>query len=147
MALMIGINIIYFIEEYIIKVKIDIGANFCQVDRIIHEVHEIDVITDGNHIWHGAIPSLINIDNITIKEIIYLLMIRSFHHIVDAIIKNTDDPIVWTRKYFNIASDSWNLFDELIRGINASILISNAAQVIIRLFLEIAINDLISIIK
>jgi len=94
MALMIGINMIYFIEEYIIKVKIDIGANFCQVDRIIHEVHEIDVITDGNHIWHGAIPSLISIDNITIKEIIYLLMIRSFHHIVDAIIKNTDDPIV-----------------------------------------------------
>lgn len=32
------------------------GANFCQVERIRHDSHEIEVITDGYHKWHGAIP-------------------------------------------------------------------------------------------
>ena len=32
------------------------GASFCHVDRIKHEIHEIDVMTDGYHKWHGAIP-------------------------------------------------------------------------------------------
>jgi hypothetical protein len=34
------------------------GANFCQVARIIQVIHDIDVITDGNQKWNGAIPSL-----------------------------------------------------------------------------------------
>lgn len=33
------------------------GASFCHVDKIIQENHEIDVITEGNQKWNGAIPS------------------------------------------------------------------------------------------
>jgi hypothetical protein len=50
------------------------------------------------------------------------------------------------RKYLIIASDSWNLFDDFISGINASILISRAVHVRRRLFLEIAIILLLTII-
>lgn len=45
---------------------ITIGANFCQVDSAKADIQEIDVITDGYHIWHGAIPILIKSDNISI---------------------------------------------------------------------------------
>lgn len=42
--------------------KIVNGANFCHVDRIIADNQEIDIITDGYHKWHGAIPILIRRD-------------------------------------------------------------------------------------
>lgn len=47
-ALMEQINTVN--DEYIdsMNVKILIGAIFCHVDKMKHEVHEIDVITDGN---------------------------------------------------------------------------------------------------
>jgi hypothetical protein len=100
------------LDEFIINVNTHIGANFCHVDRSIHDDQEIDVITDGNHIWHGAMPSLINIE-ITREYIINVLFIlRSYHHIAVDIIKKIDEPIACTRKYLSIASDSWNLFDE-----------------------------------
>lgn len=40
------------INERIIK-----GANFCQVARIIQVNQDIDVITEGNQKWNGAIPN------------------------------------------------------------------------------------------
>jgi len=37
------------IDLYKIIDRIAIGASFCQVDRIRHDIHEIEVITDGYH--------------------------------------------------------------------------------------------------
>lgn len=33
------------------------GASFCHVERIRQLVHDIALITDGYHKWHGAAPS------------------------------------------------------------------------------------------
>jgi hypothetical protein len=48
-ALIAGINISGRSLIYI-NIIIDKGAIFCQVARIEHVIHDIDVITDGNHI-------------------------------------------------------------------------------------------------
>jgi len=53
------------------------------------------------------------------------------------------DPNAWARKYFAIASVSWNLFDELIIGINLIKLISSAAQIISQFVLDIIIIVLV----
>jgi len=67
-ALIIGISIMKVNLMYKNTI-IDNGASFCQVDKIIHDIQDIDDITDGNHIWHGAIPSFISRDTINIVEI------------------------------------------------------------------------------
>ena len=48
------------------------GASFCQVDRIRQDIHEIEVITDGYHKWHGAIPifSRSDINNMALMKFI-----------------------------------------------------------------------------
>jgi hypothetical protein len=48
MALMHGINI-NVVDNLVINIRIDNGASFCHVDRIMQEIHERDAITDGNH--------------------------------------------------------------------------------------------------
>lgn len=63
-------------------------------------------------------------------------------HIADDINSRNLEPRACAKKYFSIASISWNLFDEFIIGMNDSILISRAAHVISQLLLEIAISDL-----
>jgi len=40
------------INDRIIK-----GANFCHDARIEHEIHDREVITEGNQKWKGAIPN------------------------------------------------------------------------------------------
>lgn len=35
----------------------EIGASFCQVDRIRQDAHEIEAITEGYQKWQGALPS------------------------------------------------------------------------------------------
>jgi len=128
--------------DFVMNIMIDRGANFCHVDKIKQEIHDMDAMTDGNHMWHGTIPSF------KIKEIrsryieIFLNGWSLFIHIADDIINNSLEPSAWARKYFSMASDSWNLFDLIIRGINDSILISRAAHVISQLLLEIAIIEL-----
>lgn len=49
------------------------GAIFCHVDRIKQFIHESDVITEGNHMWHGAAPSLRSRD--VIRMIIAVLFL------------------------------------------------------------------------
>jgi len=143
-ALIDGIIIKIDIGILVINIIIPSGANFCQVDRIKHDIHEIDDITDGNHIWHGIIP------NFSISEISNIISMSRFIwldsiHIVDDVIKRILEPNAWARKYFSIASDSWNLFDLISNGMNDNMLISRAAQVISQLLLDRAINDLIII--
>jgi hypothetical protein len=50
-----------------IKAIIIRGASFCHVARIMQANHDIDVITDGNQKWNGAIPNLIIIADISMK--------------------------------------------------------------------------------
>lgn len=51
-------------DLFIINAMMESGASFCQVDKIIAGTHLIDVITDGYHKWHGAIPILMINENI-----------------------------------------------------------------------------------
>lgn len=51
-------SIIYVRELVNVNLMIIKGASFCHVDRISAAIHEIDVITEGYHMWHGAIPIL-----------------------------------------------------------------------------------------
>jgi len=140
-ALIIGMEAASF-DGIKINIKMDIGASFCHVDKIIQDVQEIEVITDGNHMWHGAIPNLISIEITNINIIRGLLIIIS-HQSDDDVIRNIVDPTAWTKKYFSIASVSWNLLDDFSNGMNVNILISRAAHVNIRLFLDTAIKLLI----
>lgn len=88
---------------------------------------------------------MIIIDEISII-IIVSFIIKLFHkHVEDA--NRSLDPRAWAKKYFSMASDSWNLLDILISGINDNILISSAAHVINQLFLDTAINVLIIIVE
>jgi len=40
------------------KDRIISGASFCHVDKINAVNHEIDIITEGYHVWNGAAPIL-----------------------------------------------------------------------------------------
>lgn len=141
MVLIHGINI-NVVDNLVINIRIDNGANFCHVDRIMQEIHERDAITDGNHKWHGTIPSFRRREIININRIKDLLKLI-FLHIAEDIIRRSLDPIAWARKYLSIASDSWNLFELFIIGMKDNILISRAVHVISQLLLEMAIKDLI----
>lgn len=59
------------------------GAIFCHVERIKQFIHDRDVITEGNHKWHGAAPSFSNSDVIR-------MMVARFLSIKALII--IDDP-------------------------------------------------------
>lgn len=39
------------------NLKIISGASFCHVAKIMHEIHDSDVITEGNQKCMGAMPS------------------------------------------------------------------------------------------
>jgi hypothetical protein len=141
MAFIHGI-VVYSGVIFIVNIMMDSGASFCQVDRIIHDSQDSDVITDGNHKWHGTIPSFKVRENRSRAIIIDLLKLI-FDHVADDIIRSNLDLVTWVRKYFNIASDSWNLFELFISGINDIIFISRAIHVSNQLFLEIDIMDLV----
>ena len=44
-------------ELFKIKARITNGASFCHVARIMQDIQDSDVITEGNQKWNGAIPS------------------------------------------------------------------------------------------
>jgi hypothetical protein len=132
------------IDSFIINIRIDKGASFCHVDKIIHEIHDNEDITAGNHIWHGTIPSF-KIREIMSKSVTNNLSFIRLVHKAEDIIKRMLDPNAWAKKYLSMASDSWNLFELFISGIKDNMLISSAAHVINQLLLEMAITDLIII--
>lgn len=79
--------------------------------------HEIDVITEEYHIWHGAIP-IFRIMAITRIEDIKLMGIEDENHDDIEDISISLDPSACIRKYFTAASVSWKLFVDIINGIN-----------------------------
>lgn len=120
------------------------GASFCHVDRIKHDIHEIEDITRGYHMWQGAAPSLIIMDMIKIMCI--GVDVRELHQrdILDRSINL--DPRAWAKKYLMAASTSWFVWDLMIRGINDIRFNSILTHTKIQLDLDIAIKVLISIV-
>lgn len=130
-------------DEVFIRIndKIDNGAIFCHVDSTRAGIHAIEVITEGYHKWHGAIPIFISKENIKMSLILY--EIWWVNHI-DILLKiRSLDPRAWTNRYFTEASVSWKLEVELIIGIKEIIFSSIANQIISQFVLDTAISVLI----
>jgi len=122
------------------------GANFCHVDRIRQEIQEIEVITDGYHRWHGAIP-IFNIRDINKNILIMLIGIEKLNHNAILDISITLDPRAWAKKYLIDASVSWLILDSIINGINDRRLSSIPAHINSQFDLDKTINVLKIIIE
>ena len=125
------------------------GAIFCHVDSKKQFIHDRDVITDGNHRWHGAAPNFSSRDVIKIMAAI-LLFISALINMDDPSSRSID-PRACDRKYLIAASVSWFDFDCSIIGINLSILISSITHAVNQLG-AVAVNivlviSIISIIE
>lgn len=123
-------NIIKFVEnDEVIDEKTRMGANFCQVDKIIQIYHLEQAITWGNQKWNGAAPILINILIINNKEVIVgEIKVNAGPEISSPAINKRPDPSACTKKYLIAASVSWFELDCTIRGIKDNKLISNPAH-------------------
>lgn len=138
-------NIISEVEVFIkINDIIDKGASFCHVDKISAGNHATDVITEGYHRWHGAIPTFIRSENNTTVYIIGIIW-WDIHNIMLLTISRLD-PRAWTNRYFTAASVSWNLDEALIIGMNEIKFSSIASQIISQFVLDIAITVLITMV-
>lgn len=138
-----AINIIIFEDLINMKAKIIKGANFCHVAKIRHENHEIDVITEGNQKWSGAIPSFSIIEA---TRMIFMKFEIDIDHISILLINIILDPNAWAIKYLIVASVSWFDLEFLNIGMNLSILISMDIHRNNQFVLEIAIIVLRNIV-
>jgi len=120
---------------------IDKGASFCHVDKIKHEIQDIEVMTDVYHKWHGAIPSfsMRAINKVSLNR---LVGIESINHIDILDISIILDPRAWARKYLIDASVSWLELLIIIMGINDKRLSSIPAHRNNQFDLDIAIKVL-----
>lgn len=133
-GIMCGVNFDIIKNDIIVK-----GPSFCQVDKIKHEIQDIDDITLGNHEWHGAIPSFRRMARVRIRIVPYW----NFDHIIDEDKIIILDPSACARKYLVMASVSWNLFEDIIRGMKLNRLISMAHHNINQFWEEIIIRVLV----
>jgi len=140
---MAAVSIIMFDDLINIKARIIKGANFCHVAKMRHENHEIDVITDGNQKWRGAIPSFSIIEA---TRIIFIKFEIDIDHISILLINMILEPSAWAIKYLMVASVSWFDFVFLSIGINLNILISIDIHRNNQFVLEIAIIVLRNIV-
>lgn len=123
------------------KARIDKGANFCHVDRIKQEIHEIEAMTEGYQKWQGTLPSFSIIAAVRIKGMKLGRREKGIHNeVLD--IKSNADPKAWARKYFTDPSVSWLLLVCSIIGINLRRLSSIAPHTNNQLALERAIKVL-----
>lgn len=115
--------IIIIFEKFILIIRIVIGANFCQVNKIPNEVQEILSAIDGTQKWKGAAPSLIN------KAILISSSgsIEKLFWIDES--NNIEDLTAWIKKYLKLASIEKILNLLIIRGINPIIFISIPNQI------------------
>lgn len=118
------------------------GAIFCHDDRIRHDVHEIDDITDGYQKWQGTLPNFIRIDVVKISGIMLENGVNGIHRLV-LLISNSADPNAWARKYLIDPSASWCFFVDKIIGMNLSRFNSIDAHRNNQLDLEIAMSVLV----
>jgi len=124
--------------------RIDKGASFCHVDKIKHETHEIEAITDGYQKWQGTLP---NFSKIAVVRIMGIRSGREENDIhIDVFdINSMADPSAWARKYFTAPSVSWLFLVWSIIGINLRRLSSIAPHNRIQFALDKAIKVLINI--
>lgn len=101
------VKIIHMLESKL--VKIERGAIFCHVRRIIRGNQSRPSTIDGNHWWKGALPSF---STMAIEKMIDIMSVFSWgqnliKEIEENIIENkkVSDPRVWIRKYLIILSD------------------------------------------
>jgi hypothetical protein len=121
--------------------RIERGANFCQVDKIRHEVHETEAITEGYQKWHGTLPSFSKIAVVSMSGMIFGREENDIHSdVLD--ISNKADPRAWARKYFTDPSVSWLFFLCIIMGVNLRRFSSMAAHRRIQFVLDRAIRVL-----
>jgi len=104
-----------------IKAKMTRGASFCQVARIVQADQDIDVITEGNQKWNGAIPSLSIIAPSSIRFIWGMDLDDQWAILVISI---SLDPIACAMKYLIAASVSWLDLELVINGMKLNMLIS-----------------------
>ena len=132
-----AINMINLVDELcIINDMIISGANFCHVARIIHANQDIDVITEGNQKWNGAIP---NFNIIADNRIRFICGIDLVDQWAKLVINISLDPRAWAIKYLIAASVSWLDLEFVISGIKLSMLISIDIHRNSQLVLDIAI--------
>lgn len=98
-AVCFGIDLAIYVNDSRIS-----GAIFCHVDSRKQFIHDSDVITDGNHRWHGAAPSFNRSDVIRIIVATLLFIIVLIN--IDDPNKRIIDPIACDRKYLIAASVS-----------------------------------------
>lgn len=137
-----------------IKCEINIsGAIFCQIIKIKLFIHESPSITLGNQKWNGAAPLFIKReDKIIMLGILETLIVLIWYGILILIIinkmaenKRTEEARACVRKYFIEASVDIKFEWIVIRGINASKLISRPIHALSHEFDEIEI--IVPIIK
>lgn len=104
------------------------GAIFCHVDRRKQFIQDKDVITDGNHKWHGAAPSFSRRD--VIRIIVAILLFISALISIDDPSNSSIDPKACDKKYLIAASVSWLDCDWSIIGINLNMLISSITHAV-----------------
>jgi hypothetical protein len=112
---------------YSIIQVINRGASFCHVDRIRHDIHVIEDITEGYHVWQGAAPSF-RIRDIN-KMAGKILFVRGEISHIDILLINISlEPRACARKYLIAASDSLFVLVYSIMGIKDRRLSSSLAH-------------------
>ena len=92
-----------------ICIRIDNGAIFCHVSKIIPDIKDVPCVTSVTQKWNGAKPSFVIKDNVKASEIIGLLEWMIDHcpeYIIVVIIdiSRIMDAVACVRKYFVAAS-------------------------------------------
>jgi len=137
-AFIIATNVVIFEIGIITAVRNIIGASFCTEDSKKQFIHEIEDITDGYHMWNGASPILIIRLNISIVNILMFVAVHRNILVISRIL----DPKAWIRKYFTIASVSWNFDEDIIIGMKHSRFNSIVIHINIQFGLSMAIVTL-----
>jgi len=129
-------------EKEILKYEIIIkGAIFCQVNKIKQFIQDNPSITEGIQKWRGAEPNFIiitiNVIFLIIKILILIISCKIINIKID--IRNKEEAIAWTKKYFNEASDVKIFLFLIMIGMKDSKFNSNPNHIAIHEFLEIQI--------
>jgi hypothetical protein len=101
----------------------------------------IEDITDGYHKWRGAKPILR--DSLSVRIVIEIIIWGKLNIIVVLDINKSLEPNAWIKKYFTVASVSWNWEDAIISGIKHKRFNSIAIHMNNQLVLDTASNVLI----
>lgn len=117
-----------------ICIRIDRGAIFCHVNKIIPDIRDVPCVTSVTQKWNGAKPSFIIRDNVKANEMVGLLEWIIDHcpeYIIVVIIdiSRIIDAVACVRKYFVAASVDRGLVLFMRIGIIDSMLNSSPTHI------------------